>query len=569
MNIENIQALIAQGLLTDTVSLDLTTTYVTVGVYQPGNRQNGPSGNAYPSYVLPLSQLAGSTYTASNGIALVGNDFQLGSLLISQFTNDSGYITSGGGTTDLDPVISQTNVVPGSPTLGDRYLAGTTPGAPWTANSIEEWDGASWITTAPVLDDVVFVTSTLSTLRYNGSVWVAYVGTAVLNQGNTTTSALVIGTNTAQALVFKTNNIESARVLSNGFWGFGTIVPDAKVHIKGTGFTSATYSLKVDNSASSPLLYVRNDGNVGFGESNPLGTVSILTKDDLITSFGIKLRQNVTGNDLFYIKGNGYSSFKERVMLGIGIHASSTSKVFIQGSSTASATDNILIATNYGGSLIGLIVKENSNVGIGKQDQTPTARLHVEGIDATSSNYALKVDNSASSSLLSIKNNGGYISNVYDAGYDINLYGSSGLYTLTTPWGDKFQASPAGAFSFTTGVNKGTSGESGVTNIFTPDFNSVAPWDVNANRIIVGCTGTQAGTITGLKIQKSGFTNPSATFYSAVFLNGNVGIDTSTPTSKLQVVGLSSYIDNATALGAGLTAGAMYIRTGHGLDIVV
>lgn len=125
MNIENIQALIAQGLLTDTVSLDLTTTYVTVGVYQPGNRQNGPSGNAYPSYVLPLSQLAGSTYTASNGIALVGNDFQLASNLISQFTNDSGYITSAaitGMVTGSGTVNKLARWTPSGAILGDSLI---------------------------------------------------------------------------------------------------------------------------------------------------------------------------------------------------------------------------------------------------------------------------------------------------------------------------------------------------------------------------------------------------------------------------------------------------------------
>ena len=48
-----------------------------------------------------------------------------------------------------------------------------------------------------------------------------------------------------------------------------------------------------------------------------------------------------------------------------------------------------------------------------------------------------------------------------------------------------------------------------------------------------------------------------------------LGIGTTAPTSKLQVVGLNTYADNAAAITAGLTAGAMYIRTGHGLDIVV
>jgi len=43
---------------------------------------------------------------------------------------------------------------------------------------------------------------------------------------------------------------------------------------------------------------------------------------------------------------------------------------------------------------------------------------------------------------------------------------------------------------------------------------------------------------------------------------GNVGIGTTTPTSKLQVVGLPSYADNAAAITGGLTVGAFYHTAG-------
>jgi len=59
------------------------------------------------------------------------------------------------------------------------------------------------------------------------------------------------------------------------------------------------------------------------------------------------------------------------------------------------------------------------------------------------------------------------------------------------------------------------------------------------------------------------------TFISAMHINNNgrVGIGTTAPTAALQVVGLAEYTNNATAIAAGLNAGAFY-RTGEVVKVV-
>jgi hypothetical protein len=49
---------------------------------------------------------------------------------------------------------------------------------------------------------------------------------------------------------------------------------------------------------------------------------------------------------------------------------------------------------------------------------------------------------------------------------------------------------------------------------------------------------------------------------------GNVGIGTTSPTSKLHVAGLPSYADNAAAIAGGLTVGAFYHTEGT-LKVVI
>lgn len=345
--------------------------------------------------------------------------------------------------------------------------------------------------------------------------------------------------------------------LNFGF-GTGAVSPTAKVHVKGIDSTSSNYTLKVDNSVSSPLLYVRNDGASEFksyfdgtGIGNPNYSFSTSLGGNLINIVSIggsRLNFIDNGNARFEINSSdGFANFKAKYrialkslddnkshiwmesstgFIGIGddyfvpdyqlhvngislfngtntgsyfnfgageetfIRAGKTgSKVYINNSHNGSVeiaggggnvgiggnatSDKLTVygstylggefsVNNYVASFHGLNTSSffnygaNQNVYIraGKTDQdiylqdnhnglvgvgttSVSARLHVKGIDATSSNYALKVDNSASSPLLYVRNDGNVgIRNTPTSSLDItgtNGYSQLRLRTTYTP----------------------------------------------------------------------------------------------------------------------------------------
>ncbi len=87
MNVDNIQALIAQKKIVELADIIPTEAYVQLGVFQHGNRQNGAgNANTYAPYIIPVSELiipsgsdvivANTAFVAKNGndgTAVIGN----------------------------------------------------------------------------------------------------------------------------------------------------------------------------------------------------------------------------------------------------------------------------------------------------------------------------------------------------------------------------------------------------------------------------------------------------------------------------------------------------------------
>ena len=179
---------------------------------------------------------------------------------------------------ELEPVISQRTAPPISPATADRYLIDVGGTGAWAGqdNSTAEWNGSSWDFTAPVLDDVVYITSTLSTLRYDGSAWVRFAGVAVLQNGNAVGLAgLTVGSTTPREFKLITNDIERARILSSGEVGIGTETPAYLFDVDGTS------SSKQYESAYQTLAY---SATVAWDMASGQASKLTLTGDALISN---------------------------------------------------------------------------------------------------------------------------------------------------------------------------------------------------------------------------------------------------------------------------------------------
>ena len=86
------------------------------------------------------------------------------------------------------------------------------------------------------------------------------------------------------------SDIEGMRLTSAGLVGIGTTSPSAKLTVQGTGTSSSTTALLVQNSSGTNILTVQDSGQVGIGTTALTGSLDVVGGALVVKTFGSTAR---------------------------------------------------------------------------------------------------------------------------------------------------------------------------------------------------------------------------------------------------------------------------------------
>jgi hypothetical protein len=357
-----------------------------------------------------------------------------------------------------------------------------------------------------------FSTSTLFAVYNSAFTNVFNIGTSAASYINTGTN-FIIGTTTdiggrlsvrgsgatsatTTLRVENTNASASFVVLDNGNVGIGTIAPTASLHIS-TSNTSSAYSFLVQNSLGQTLIGIQNDRTVNINSTNATnGNTTIGTTSGTIT-FNQGYNNVLAGNALTFYNGGAASTIQgwfTNPGIGIGYTQTNTqpnpgTALAIRGTTTTSGS-GVLFVTGSSTTRL-LRIASETNADILTVSGSGTVGISNNGVV----NTALAITANGSGG-------GNYIVQGYDAG-SVNRF----LVTAT------------GRLQMTGTTDTGTSGTDErvrLTNTFNPTSGTREHMGIYLVQAISQSGGAN-GITRGLYIQP---TLTAATDYRAIETTG-------------------------------------------------
>ncbi|MCH9717778.1 MAG: hypothetical protein K0U52_11945, partial [Gammaproteobacteria bacterium] len=294
-----------------------------------------------------------------------------------------------GGNARITGAIYDSNNEPGT---SGQVLSSTATGTDWVSLSeIQGVDGtgtanyvAKWSDSDTVTDSLIFDNGTnvgIGTTSPGEKLHIASTTTPTLKIEDTTNNSTI----EVAAGNFDSTIDTSGRLFINGSTtlavsssavGVGVSSPTlAKLQVKGSGSTSSSTALLIQNSATTNMLKVDNDGRAYFYESTEPEHLRII------------------GSKVFGSRSSG-ASYANSIDFGtnsMDIKARSNISQLINGVS------KLIVSENY------IKLDENTSIGTGANS---SVRLQVKGSGATSSTSSLLIQNSATTELFRVRDDG-------------------------------------------------------------------------------------------------------------------------------------------------------------------